>query len=210
MIHVGVSGITKQLTLEQQAFNDGYNKGDICGCIPDGECCIEGASECISSGLDMASVCDFVNKSQCSVKAVVSNDPGRSCICSLLEYLYPTTLNMMPHLEFHLSSPEDGINQNVSSEYFQVPLWFHILHLAQHQQVQDGFHPRAAPRQAVLGRAAGRGHQAGHHSYADTAQAPLSYLECVSFECDFETAYNYRFTSIQILPIHYLYCIYTW
>lgn len=80
MVHVGVSGITKQLTLEQQAFNDGYNKGDICGCTPDGECCIDGADECIVSGIDMASVCDFVNKSQCSVKAVVSHDPGRSYI----------------------------------------------------------------------------------------------------------------------------------
>ena len=41
-IHVGVSGITEDLKLEQQAHNIGYEKQDNCGCVPDSGMCCQG------------------------------------------------------------------------------------------------------------------------------------------------------------------------
>ncbi len=76
-MHVGVSGIAKDLTLEQQAHNDGYDKLDIRGAIPSGKCCVDGACRCLVSGLDMQKVCRDVNNARCGVNAVISYDPGR-------------------------------------------------------------------------------------------------------------------------------------
>lgn len=77
VIHVGVSGIASELTLEQQAHNDGYDKGDVLGKCPDQNCCVDGADNCIASELDMQCVCHDINNSGIDVKAVVSLDPGR-------------------------------------------------------------------------------------------------------------------------------------
>lgn len=77
VVHVGVSGIAKDITLEQQAHNVGYDRKDIQDCIADNLCCVEGAEECIISGLDMETVCDKVNKSGTKAKAVISHDAGR-------------------------------------------------------------------------------------------------------------------------------------
>ena len=72
-----MSGIAKELTLEQQAHNDGYDKCDVRGRYPSNNTCVSGAPCCIISKLDMKKVCDSVNKSPCGVDAVVSMDPGR-------------------------------------------------------------------------------------------------------------------------------------
>ena len=77
MVHVGVSGIAKELTLEQLAHNDGYDKLDIRNTCPRGHCCVEGGQCSIRSKLDMAKVRDAVNKAGCGVDAIVSLDPGR-------------------------------------------------------------------------------------------------------------------------------------
>jgi len=88
MVHVGVSGIAQELTLEQQAHNEGYSIVDIKGCVPGNGCCIEGAPHKMVTSINMNVVCEVVNKSNCGVNAVVSKDPGRylcdfSFYCSL-------------------------------------------------------------------------------------------------------------------------------
>jgi len=77
-VHVGVSGIAKELTLEQLAHNDGYDKLDIHGSRPETRCCQQGAPAFLMSGIDMSRVCDAVKQSACGVDAVLSFDPGRS------------------------------------------------------------------------------------------------------------------------------------
>lgn len=103
MVHVGVSGIAKELTLEQQAHNHGYDKLDVRGCLPArGQCCNlddqecdsnnddedderkgqqqqqqQRGEKCLVSGLRMGEVCEEVLKDKCDVAAVVSYDPGR-------------------------------------------------------------------------------------------------------------------------------------
>jgi len=78
VVHVGVSGIAKELTLEQLAHNDGYDKLDIHGSRPESRCCHQGAPAFLMSGIDMSRVCDAVKQSGCGVDAVLSFDPGRS------------------------------------------------------------------------------------------------------------------------------------
>jgi len=77
VVHVGVSGIAKELTLEQLAHNDGYDKLDIHSCRPESRCCHQGAQPFLMSGIDMSRVCDAVKQSGCGVDAVLSFDPGR-------------------------------------------------------------------------------------------------------------------------------------
>ena len=77
MVHVGVSGIAKELTLEQQAHNDGYDKYDVKGLCPGDGCCVHGAACCIVSKIDMKRVKEAVLKSGCGVDCIVSLDPGR-------------------------------------------------------------------------------------------------------------------------------------
>ena len=76
VIHVGVSGIANDLTLEQLAHNDGYVLDDITGNCPDGNCCVDGAERFISSEIDMQEICDSVNNTN-KVTAVTSDDAGR-------------------------------------------------------------------------------------------------------------------------------------
>ncbi|XP_071079518.1 pyroglutamyl-peptidase 1-like [Haliotis cracherodii] len=77
VVHVGVSGIATELTLEQQAHNDGYDKQDNNGTCPTTRCCVDGADNCIVSEIDMQYVCQEVNNAGIKVKAVVSHDAGR-------------------------------------------------------------------------------------------------------------------------------------
>ena len=78
MVHIGVSGIAKELTLEQLAHNDGYDKLDVHGLRPESRCCHQGAPAFLMSGIDMSCICDAVKQSGCGVDAVLSFDPGRS------------------------------------------------------------------------------------------------------------------------------------
>ncbi|KAK7116642.1 pyroglutamyl-peptidase 1-like [Littorina saxatilis] len=79
VVHVGVSGIATELTLEQQAHNDGYDKMDVMGKCPQTQCCVEDRDKnCVLvSGIDMERVCTAVNTAGIKVKARVSHDPGR-------------------------------------------------------------------------------------------------------------------------------------
>ena len=77
MVHIGVSGIAKKITLEQQGHNDGYDKDDVKGCKASNFCCVNGAENVIVSDLDMSSVCKVVNESRIRAEAVTSHDAGR-------------------------------------------------------------------------------------------------------------------------------------
>ncbi|KAH9519099.1 Pyroglutamyl-peptidase 1 [Bulinus truncatus] len=78
MVHVGVSGVATELTLEQRAHNDGYTRDDVQGMIPHTQRCVDDFCEnVIVSGIDMNQVCVAVNSTQHKVTSVVSQDPGR-------------------------------------------------------------------------------------------------------------------------------------
>ena len=78
MVHVGLSGIAREITLEQQAHNDGYDRCDVSGRVPPMHCCINDTpDDCITSGLDMNKVCSLINSTQSGLDSVVSMDPGR-------------------------------------------------------------------------------------------------------------------------------------
>jgi len=96
VVHVGVSGIAKELTLEQLAHNDGYDKLDVHGVRPESRCCHQGAPAFLMSGIDMSRVCDAVKESDCGVDAVLSFDPGRLALCTHAAYL------LMLHAPFRL------------------------------------------------------------------------------------------------------------
>ncbi|KAK3604440.1 hypothetical protein CHS0354_013840 [Potamilus streckersoni] len=93
VVHVGVSGMASELTLEQKAFNYGYEKSDVKGCLPDANCCVHGADECITAGIKMNIVCADINNSDSKVKAVVSHDAGRY----LCDFSYFTSLHINKH-----------------------------------------------------------------------------------------------------------------
>ena len=77
VVHVGVSSFASELTIEQQAHNDGYDRLDVKGCTADSCCCVEGADNVLVAGLNMKTVCDDVNCSGSKAKAEISHDPGR-------------------------------------------------------------------------------------------------------------------------------------
>ena len=77
VVHVGVSSFASELTIEQQAHNDRYDRLDVKGCTADSCCCVEGADTIIVAGLNMKSVCDDVNCSGSKAKAEISHDAGR-------------------------------------------------------------------------------------------------------------------------------------
>ncbi|CAE1249597.1 pcp [Acanthosepion pharaonis] len=87
VIHVGVSGVANDLTLEQLAHNNGYVLDDITGNCPEGNCCVVGAERVISSEIDMQDVCDSVNNTN-KITAVTSDDAGRY----LCDFSYYTSL----------------------------------------------------------------------------------------------------------------------
>ena len=77
VVHVGVSGVAHELTLEQRAVNTGYSKFDVESKLPVNGCCVENACDCIISDLDMSKVCSEVNATNSGIFSVVSHDPGR-------------------------------------------------------------------------------------------------------------------------------------
>ena len=77
VVHVGVSGVAKEITIEQQAHNDGYSRKDVQGQEAEDTCCEPGADNCIIAGLNMEDVCKDVNCSGVKAKAVISHDAGR-------------------------------------------------------------------------------------------------------------------------------------
>ncbi|BFZ02553.1 hypothetical protein BsWGS_05592 [Bradybaena similaris] len=91
IVHVGVSGVANELTLEQQAHNDGYNRNDVQERVPHKSMCVDGSChDIIVSGINMSLVCEEVNAANHKVSSVVSHDAGRY----LCDFTYFTSLNM--------------------------------------------------------------------------------------------------------------------
>lgn len=89
MVHTGVSSVASELTLEQQGHNKDYNKPDVECKYPNTKDynCIVGGPDCILSHINMAIVCDQVNRMEhCPVKAVVSYNAGRY-LCGYCYYM---------------------------------------------------------------------------------------------------------------------------
>ena len=89
VVHVGVSSIAQDLTLEQLAHNDGYVKVDAAGKLNHCSYCCKNGPPNITSELRMDLVCHSVNQSECGVIAVLSTDPGRY----LCDFIYYTSLH---------------------------------------------------------------------------------------------------------------------
>lgn len=77
VVHVGVSGMATTVTLEKCGRNHGYRGLDNSSFCPDSQCCIVGGPDCISSVIDMESVCKRVTSSGLGVAVSVSKDAGR-------------------------------------------------------------------------------------------------------------------------------------
>jgi pyroglutamyl-peptidase len=77
VIHVGVSGIAKAITIEQTAHNCGYSSTDVMDSIPEGNVCIVDGCDVMDSGFEMRDVVNRVNCSNFGVHAEISFDPGR-------------------------------------------------------------------------------------------------------------------------------------
>ncbi|XP_039998912.1 pyroglutamyl-peptidase 1-like isoform X2 [Xiphias gladius] len=85
-VHVGVSGSATAVTLEQYGHNNGYKRPDNRAFSPASQCCIENGPDCISSVLDMDTVCKRVSDSDIGVAVSVSNDAG-SYLCDYTYYM---------------------------------------------------------------------------------------------------------------------------
>lgn len=77
VVHVGVSGMATTVTLEKCGRNHGYRGLDNSSFCPDSQCCIVGGPDCITSVIDMESVCKRVTSSGLGVAVSVSKDAGR-------------------------------------------------------------------------------------------------------------------------------------
>lgn len=80
MVHVGVSGMARTVTLEKCGHNRGYRRRDNCNFYPKSECCMEGGPDCINSAVNMDVVCKRVNNSDLGVSVSVSKDAGRYAV----------------------------------------------------------------------------------------------------------------------------------
>jgi pyroglutamyl-peptidase len=77
VIHVGVSGIAKAVTIEQAAHNCGYCSPDVRDCVPEGNVCQKDGCDVIESGFEMRDVVAKINASGGGMRAEISYDPGR-------------------------------------------------------------------------------------------------------------------------------------
>ncbi|XP_072942397.1 pyroglutamyl-peptidase 1-like [Epargyreus clarus] len=90
MLHVGVSGLAKELTLELQAHKKGYQRQDYFDkCPPNHSCPADGAIR-LHTKLDVERICQEYNEAKVAeTTAVTSKDAGRY----LCEYIYYTSLS---------------------------------------------------------------------------------------------------------------------
>jgi len=96
IIHVGVSGVTECLQIEERAHSYGYVRGDIKGNLPNKAL----DQECLTTSLDIADLRMFCDKCCCSCRIERSEDAGRY----LCEFIYYTSLRagLAPTLFVHV------------------------------------------------------------------------------------------------------------
>ncbi|KAK9872462.1 hypothetical protein WA026_017931 [Henosepilachna vigintioctopunctata] len=90
VVHVGVSGEARKITIEKNANRNGYVISDCYGKEhPTGQVCeAEVGEDCISTGIDVKEICDFLNNTSEPMKYEQSENAGRY----LCEYIYYTSL----------------------------------------------------------------------------------------------------------------------
>lgn len=76
VVHLGVSSIATELTLEKLAHRSGYCKLDVKGSTPVAGCCY-GEDDCITPEIDIEKICKEINEKNKGVRACVSTDAGR-------------------------------------------------------------------------------------------------------------------------------------
>ncbi|CAH1115503.1 unnamed protein product [Psylliodes chrysocephalus] len=82
VIHVGVSGEAKQITLEKCAKRDGYKRLDVTGATHSTGTACDSGEECIYTGINVADVCAKLNNTG-KLNACMSSNAGRSILSPL-------------------------------------------------------------------------------------------------------------------------------
>ena len=83
MIHVGVSYMARGIVLESCAHSNGYRKPDANQCLCPRETCkiSGGCVECLSTGIDVRSLCEHLNQlnqdGKLQLSAMISGNAGR-------------------------------------------------------------------------------------------------------------------------------------
>jgi len=92
-VHVGVSSLATQITLEQKAHNSGYIGLDVAKCCPEDTVCVPGGGDEIHTSIDLGTVMAAVNiqskEMELGVEVVLSEDAGRY----LCDFVYYKSLN---------------------------------------------------------------------------------------------------------------------
>ncbi|XP_077296317.1 pyroglutamyl-peptidase 1 [Arctopsyche grandis] len=103
-VHVGVSGLAKELTLETIANGQDYRKLDQDGKLPQDCMNASNADGCneISCKLDVLKICEDFNKTSKGICAHPSKNAGRF----LCEYTYFTSLSINPLRTLFVHVPE--------------------------------------------------------------------------------------------------------
>lgn len=89
VVHVGVSSIAEEVTIETYAHNECYNKQDVTGNTAPSECYQKNGRDCLETGFDVAQLCMDINNGSCLAMAVPSKDAGRY----LCEYTFYASLS---------------------------------------------------------------------------------------------------------------------
>ncbi|XP_072943088.1 pyroglutamyl-peptidase 1-like isoform X2 [Epargyreus clarus] len=91
MLHAGVSYMAKELTLEMQAYKNGYKGKDFFDKCPADYTCPAGDAFVLHTKLDVEKICKNYNEVKVAeTTTVASKDAGRY----LCEYIYYTSLSM--------------------------------------------------------------------------------------------------------------------
>jgi len=91
MVHCGVSGLAREITLETVAHNHGYQSKDVSDKLPCEGCCMDTDSpKQLTSAIDMEDVRQTVSTRGSDVPLVVSCDAGRY----LCEFTYYRSLHL--------------------------------------------------------------------------------------------------------------------
>nr|XP_039259031.1 pyroglutamyl-peptidase 1-like [Styela clava] len=90
MVHVGVSGRAKSITLEECAKNTTYATQDNSGKCPRNGCCKKSGDSCLKSSLDMKKIAEEAKKINPDIEIETSKEAGRY----LCEYIYYTSLHL--------------------------------------------------------------------------------------------------------------------
>ena len=89
VVHVGVSGVAEELTIETLAHNEGYKRLDVTGNTAPSQCYLKNGCDSLATGFNVEKLCDDINGDSCLAMAVQSNDAGRY----LCEYIFYASLS---------------------------------------------------------------------------------------------------------------------